>query len=49
MNSNRQPRAKRNADRIPLYSSPWIALFFVLRNEFSQPRPVREAVSDYLE
>ena len=49
MNSNRQPQAKNNPHRVPLYASPWIALFFVLRSEFFQPRPVSETVSNYSE
>lgn len=32
---------KRVRDETPLFASPWIALFLVLRKEFTQPRTTR--------
>jgi len=33
---NKLPRSK---PRTPIYASPWVALYLVLRDEVMQPRP----------
>jgi len=40
MNTNYQAENQKEKPRLPLFSSPWMALFLVLRDELTQPRPV---------
>ena len=39
MNTQSQAVMKRRTREVPLYASPWMALFFVLRREWMSPRP----------
>ena len=42
MNTFSQKGLKRQRNgEAPLFASPWVALFLVLRKEWSQPRTVR--------
>lgn len=38
MNKHSQNELKRERDETPLFASPWVALFLVLRKELSQTR-----------
>jgi len=38
--SNDGPQIHRKPNRAPLYASPWVALFILLRREVRQPRPL---------
>lgn len=38
MNKHSQNGLKRERDETPLFASPWVALFLVLRKELSQTR-----------
>jgi len=38
MNTSRQKEIQIDKSRAPLFASPWLALFFVLRSEFTQAR-----------
>lgn len=38
MNIHTQQDNKSKKTEAPLFASPWLALFFVLRREFAQPR-----------
>ena len=38
--SHAGPQASRKPGRSPLYASPWVALFILLRRELRQPRTV---------
>jgi len=38
MNTNYQVEMQESKPRVPLFASTWVALFFVLRHEFSQSR-----------
>lgn len=40
MNKNYQAEMQKPKARLPLFSSPWMALFLVLRQEMTQARPV---------
>lgn len=43
MNRNNQnTKASKARQKAPLYASPWVALFTVLRNELMQTRPGSE-------
>jgi hypothetical protein len=39
MKTNQQIKLKNRDARAPLFSSPWMALFLQLRNEWPQLRP----------
>jgi hypothetical protein len=39
MNTNYQADMQNTKPRLPLFSSPWMALFLVLRQELTQSRP----------
>jgi hypothetical protein len=41
MNRNRHDNPRKNQLQVPLFASPWMALFFVLRQELAQPRPAK--------
>ncbi len=38
MNVNEQLETQKTKARAPLFASTWVALFFVLRHEFTQAR-----------
>ena len=38
MNTSRQIKMQIDRSRAPLFASPWLALFFVLRSELTQAR-----------
>lgn len=38
MNTSRHPEGRKHKKREPLFASTWMALFFVLRQEFAQAR-----------
>jgi hypothetical protein len=38
MNTSRQIKMPIDKSRAPLFASPWLALFFVLRSELTQAR-----------
>ncbi len=38
MNKRHQIETQKPKTRTPLFASPWVALFFVLRHEFTQSR-----------
>jgi len=38
MNVSQQPETQKTEVRAPLFASMWVALFFVLRHEFTQAR-----------
>jgi hypothetical protein len=38
MNTSHQATMQKIKPRVPLFASPWLALFFVLRDELTQPR-----------
>jgi hypothetical protein len=39
MNANYEVKTEKTNPDMPLFGSPWMALFFVLRRELTQPRP----------
>jgi len=41
MNAQNQMELKEMRSEAPLFASPWVALFLVLRKEFTQSRPAR--------
>ena len=38
MNTSHQTYVQTDKARVPLFASPWLALFLVLRNELTQSR-----------
>ena len=40
--NNQNTKTSNDKPRAPLYASPWVALYTVLRNEFMQSRPGSE-------
>ena len=39
MNAEQKNRKHKHKPRVPLYKSPWLALFLVLRHEWLSLRP----------
>lgn len=41
MNEQAQVVRTKRTPQVPLYASPWVALFLILKKELTQPRPAR--------